>query len=58
VSTPQASHTVMISPGVARWLAISEGCTKIEAPMMVPATIAIAFTRVNAGFSSDKTARA
>jgi hypothetical protein len=37
---------------VPRWRAISDGWTKIEAPMIVPATIATAFVRVSAGDSS------
>jgi hypothetical protein len=36
----------MISVGVSRWRAISDGWTKIDAPMIVPATIAVALTRV------------
>ena len=43
----------MISPGVCKCRAISDGWTKIDAPMIVPTTIAIAFTRVSARGSSD-----
>jgi hypothetical protein len=52
VSTPHAAQTNMIWRGVSRWRAISDGCTKIDAPMIVPATIATAFRRVNGRGSS------
>src|SRR5215831_7376679 len=54
VSTPHATQTTMISVGVARCLAISEGWTKIDAPMMVPATMAVALRRVSDRGSSDR----
>ena len=41
----------MMSSGVARWRAISDGWTKIDAPMIVPTTIATALVRVSAGDS-------
>ena len=52
VSTPHAIQTSRMSSGVPRWRAISDGWTKIEAPMIVPATIATAFVRVSDGASS------
>src|SRR5262249_11284902 len=42
VRTPAAVQTASIPGTVATWRLISEGCTKIEAPMMMPATIATA----------------
>src|SRR5690606_20168567 len=45
VSTPPAVHASMIGSGDRRGGAISDGWTRIDAPMIVPATIAIAWRR-------------
>src|SRR5688500_11869542 len=43
---PHAAQTSMIWEGVSRCRAISDGCTKIDAPMIVPTTIAVALVMV------------
>ena len=50
VRTPAHDQTSK-TPAGRRVRAISDGCTKIDAPMIVPATIAVAFTRVSEGRS-------
>src|SRR5204863_4643642 len=42
VSAPAATHTSKMPETDGIWRVISEGCTKIEAAMMVPTTIAVA----------------
>src|ERR1017187_2516605 len=42
---PAATHTERTPPTLGTYRLISEGCTKIEAPMMMPATIAVACSR-------------
>src|SRR5437763_5709563 len=45
VSTPQTSHTANIPRTSGTSRVISEGCTKIDAPMMIPTTSAVARTK-------------
>src|ERR1019366_3160024 len=45
VRMPAATHTERTPPTLGTYRLISEGCTKIEAPMMMPATIAVACSR-------------
>ena len=53
VSTPAASQTSRMpdTDGICR--VISDGCTKIDAPMMVPTTIAVACVSPSEGRSAD-----
>jgi hypothetical protein len=54
---PAASHASRIPPtdGICR--VISDGWTKIDAPMMVPTTIAVAWVRPRDRRSSDTARR-
>jgi hypothetical protein len=45
VSTPASSQTSNIPEMLGTRLVISDGWTKIEAPMMMPATMAVALKR-------------
>src|SRR5262245_13116137 len=45
VSAPAASQTSSIPPNDGTARLTSDGCTKIDAPMMVPTTIAVACGR-------------
>src|ERR1017187_9235830 len=40
---PAASHTERTAETVGTWRLISEGCTKIEAPTIMPTTMAVAW---------------
>src|ERR1044071_7142782 len=42
VTTPATSQTESTPATLGTWRLISEGCTKIEAPMMIPTTMAVA----------------
>jgi hypothetical protein len=41
VSTPAAIHTNTMPATEGIWRVISDGCTMIDAPMIVPTTIAV-----------------
>src|SRR5215831_15903764 len=45
VSAPAAIHTNRMPATDGIWRVISDGCTKIDAPMIVPTTIAVAWVR-------------
>src|SRR5688572_23453457 len=45
VSTPASAQTSAMPPASGTSRVISDGCTKIEAPMMIPTTIAVASGR-------------
>src|ERR1044071_1375745 len=45
VSTPATIHTLSTPAVLGTWRLISDGCTKIDAPMMIPATMQLACNR-------------
>src|SRR5205085_11300548 len=51
VSSPAASHAAMMPGTDGTRAVITDGCTKIDAPMIVPTTIAVAGTRPSTGRS-------
>src|SRR5206468_3898638 len=59
VSAPAATHTSSIPPNVGTARLTSDGCTKIDAPMIVPTTIAVAcgrpIERLSAGMRLHQT---
>src|SRR5438094_346640 len=46
VRTPDTIHTRYTAPSVGTVPVITEGCTKIDAPMMMPTTSAVAWSSV------------
>src|SRR5450432_352026 len=45
VRIPATIHTASTPGTLGTWRLISEGCTKMEAPMMIPTTMAVACKR-------------
>src|SRR5436305_1189481 len=56
VSSPATIHTVYTAPSDGTDAVIADGCTKIDAPMMIPTTSAVAWMRPRERLSIGKLA--